>query len=141
MPNTAVKEAQEILLITTVELTELAEWERKYTAAKKKVSEAEDVLKFRRLALAEKVLGIKTYDDLKALSPEQVAKRHARRLVAGDFRIERGAPVFTFQKTNAARYPAWARLYAEKLGETAAARVKDETPISFSYSVEVALPA
>jgi hypothetical protein len=125
------------LLVTKDELTELANWERKCAEAKKKVSTAEKELEFRRQALAEKVLGVKSKDELKKLSPKEVDRLGAKRLEAGDWKPERGAPAFTFSKTNEGRYPSWSQLYIDELGETAAARVRAETPTTYSYCVEV----
>jgi hypothetical protein len=138
MPTAAVKQT---LLVTKDELSELAEWERKHADAKKKVSAAEKELEFRRIQLAEKVLGVKSKDELKKLSPKEVEKLHAKRLEAGDWKPERGAPAFAFSKTNEGRYPSWSQLYVDELGETAAARVRSETPLSYSYCVEVVVPA
>lgn len=128
-------------IVTKDELLELADWERKCADAKKKASAAEKELEFRRLSLAERVLGVKSKDELKALSPEKVQKLFAQRLTAGDWRRERGAPVFAFVKTNEGRYPAWSQLYIDELGETAAAQIKAETPLAYSYCVEVEVPA
>ncbi len=139
MTSTATKTAPAI--VTKDELLELAEWERKYADAKKKVSAAEKELAFRRVALAEKVLGIKSADELKRLAPDKVQKLYAQRLTAGDWKPERGAPVFAFAKTNEGRYPAWSQLFVEEMGETAAARIRTETPLTYSYAVEVAVPA
>jgi len=127
----------EAALVTKDELSELAEWERKHADAEKKASNAKKELKFRRLALAEKVLGVKSEDELKKLSPKEVDRLGSKRLEAGDWKPERGAPVFTFSKTNEGRYPSWSQLYIDELGETAAARVRAETPVSYSYCVEV----
>lgn len=137
MPTAAAKQTA---LVTKDELLELAEWERKSADAKKKASAAEKELKFRRLALAEKVLGVKSEDDLKALTPAQVESRSTKRFDAGDWKTERSAPAFAFLKTNEGRYPSWSQLYIGQMGETAAARVRAETPVSYSYCVEVALP-
>jgi hypothetical protein len=129
------------VVVSKDELLELADWERKYTDAKKKVSAAEKELAFRRQALAEKVLGVATSDQLKELSPEKLLKLCTKRLEAGDWKLERGAPTFAFVQTSSGRYPAWAKLYAQELGETAAARIKAVTPTTYSYCVEVAVPA
>jgi hypothetical protein len=96
-------------------------------------------VKFRRLQLAEKVLGIATAEELKQLSPEKLLKLLGKRFDAGDWKLERGAPLFAFVQTSSGRYPAWAKLFAEALGETAANRIKAETPIIYSYSVAVSL--
>ena len=126
-------------LVTKNELTELADWERKYAERKKKVSEAEKELEFRRIQLAEKVLGVKSKDELKQLSPEQLQKRFAKRWENGEWKTERGAPEFLFKKTSQGRYPSWRDLFVEELGETAAARISADTPTSYSYCVEVTL--
>lgn len=135
MPTTAAKETA---IVTKDELIELAYWERKYADAKKKASAAEKELAFRRQSLAEKVLGVKSSDELKQLSPDQVVKRFSKRLEAGDWRAKRGAPVFSFSKTSEGRYPAWKQLYIDELGETAAAAITAEAATTYSYCVEVA---
>lgn len=134
MPAAATKTA---LLVTKAELDEIAEWERKFADAKKKQTAAEKQVKFFRLQLAEKVLGIKTEDELKALTPEQVNRLYTKRLGAGDWRLAQNAPKFNFKKTHQGSYPSWLDLYTAEMGETAAARIKAETPLSYSYCVEV----
>ncbi len=130
--------AKQTALVTKDELLELAEWERKYADRTKKVSEAEKELKFRRQALAEKVLGIESSDELKKLSPKQVEKRFADRLAAGDWKPERGAPEFLFVKTSQGSYPAWKQEYIAEFGETAAAEIINDTALVYSYAVQVA---
>ena len=127
----------ETVLVTKDELLEIAEWERKFADAKKKQAAAEKEVKFRRLQLAEKVLGVKTEDELKTLTPDQVNRRLAKRLKAGEWRPAQNAPEFTFSKTHQGCYPSWLDLYTAEMGETAAARIKAETPIVYSYAVEV----
>ena len=134
---TATAKETACCVVTKDELAELADWEQKYVDAKKKVSAAEKELAFRRQQLAEKVLGVKSSDELKQLSPKEVEKKFAARLAAGDWKPERGAPDFIFLKTNEGRYPSWAKLYVEELGETAAAQIKAETDVTYSYCVQV----
>jgi hypothetical protein len=138
MPATATKTT---VVVTKDELTEIADWERKHSAAKKKVSEAEKELAFRRQSLAEKVLGVNSSEEMKELAPEKLLKLYAKRLAEGDWKLERGAPSFAFVKTNQGQYPAWSKLYIEELGETAAAEIRKNTPLVYSYCVEVAIPA
>ena len=137
MPPAAAK--LEAALVTKDELLELAELERKHADAKKKVSAVEKDLEFRRQSLAEKVLGVKSKDELKRLSPEQVLKIYQRRWEREEWRTERGAPEFAFVKTSQGRYPAWREVFIGELGETAAARISAETPTTYSYAVEVSL--
>jgi len=124
-------------LVTKLELTELADWEKKHSERKKKVSEAEKELEFRRMQLAEKVLGVKSKDELKQLSPEKLQKRFTKRWENGEWATEKGAPEFKFSETSHGRYPSWQKLFVAELGMTAAARISAETPFSYSYSVTV----
>jgi hypothetical protein len=135
MPPAAAKQTA---LVTKDELTELAEWERKYADAKKKVSAAEKELSFRRQSLAEKVLGVKSSDELKELSPKQVENRYNARLESGDWKRGLAAPAFSFVKTHQGCYPSWSALFVEAFGETRAAEIKARTPLMYSYAVEVA---
>lgn len=132
--------AKQTVIVTKDELMELADWERKYADAKKKATAAEKELKFRRQSLAEKVLGVNSADELKELTPEKVQKLFAQRLQAGDWKAERGAPGFVFANTHQGCYPSWSQLYIDEMGETAAARISAETPLTYSYRVEVAQP-
>jgi hypothetical protein len=93
MTSTAIKQT---LIVSKDELTELAAWEHKYADAEKKASAAKKELTFRRQSVAEKVLGVKSADELKLLAPEKIQKLYAQRLAAGEWRPERGAPEFTF---------------------------------------------
>jgi hypothetical protein len=127
-------------LVTKDELLELADSERKYAKANREKAAAEKDLEFRRQSLAEKVLGVKSKDELKRLSPEQVLKIYQRRWEREEWRTERGAPEFAFVKTSQGRYPAWREVFIGELGETAAARISAETPTTYSYAVEVVLP-
>ncbi|HZW92628.1 MAG TPA: hypothetical protein VFF64_06615 [Candidatus Eremiobacteraceae bacterium] len=136
MPTAAAKETA---VVTKVELSEIAKLETDYAKAKRKVIDTEKDLKFHRIQLAEKVLGVKSQDELKALSPAEVQKRMEKRFDAGDWKAERGAPEFQFVKSSSGSYPAWAKLFVQELGETAAARIKAETDVTYSYCVEVTL--
>jgi hypothetical protein len=129
--------AAEPLLVTKDELLEIATWERKYAKAKKAQAAAEKAVKCRRMALAEKVLGVKTEDELKALTPAQVEKRTIQRVEAGDWKLERGAPLFAFKKTHQGAYPSWLSLYIGEMGQTAAERISADTPLTYSYCVDV----
>lgn len=138
MPTAAAKETA---LVTKDELLDLAEWERKHAKAKRDEANAKKQVELRRIQLAEKVLGVKTSDEFKRLTPSQVQRLYAQRLTAGDWKPERGAPVFAFSKSNEGRYPSWSQLFVEELGETAAAEIRANTPMSYSYTVEVSVPA
>jgi hypothetical protein len=138
MPSTAAAKT-ETVVVTKVELTEIADWEKKFAKAKKDQAAAEKEVKFRRMKLVEKVLGVKTEDEFKKLAPQQVEKLINKRLEAGDWKPERGAPEFSFLNTSHGCYPSWAKLYALKLGGTAAAEISANTPETYSYAVSVTL--
>ena len=103
MPTAAAKQT---LIVTKDELTEIAEWERKYAKAKKAESFAEKGVKFRRLHnLPRKLSGSKpSGTSWKALTPDQVNKLAVKRLEAGDWKLERGAPDLRLQE-NSTRAP------------------------------------
>jgi hypothetical protein len=128
-------------IVTKNELTELAEWERKHAKAQRDSAAAKKELDFQRIRLAEKVLGVKTADELKRMTPVQVEKLQRKRLAEGDWKPERGAPEFSFVKSSEGRYPSWSQLYAEELGEAAAQQIRANTPVTYSYAVEVSVPA
>ena len=136
MPPTA-QPAKETARVTKDELSAIAEGEQKYADAKKKVSAAEKELALLRIQLAEKVLGVKTADELKRMTPDQVERRIRKRFADGDWELGRGAPQFAFVKTSQGCYPAWAQLFAEELGEAAAQQIRANTPVTYSYAVEV----
>jgi hypothetical protein len=125
------------VVVTKAELLELAEWETKYAAANKKVAEAKKEVEFRRQALAEKVLGVKSSDELKQLDPAKLQKLQLKRYTDGEWKVERNAPLFVFTKTSSGQYPAWKQIYTNEHGETAANQIAAEAPLVYSYKVEV----
>src|SRR5258708_36758238 len=90
----AAATAKETAIVRTAELLELERWERKHAIAKVRASATEKEVKFRRLALAEKVLGVKTEAELKPLSPAQVENRLTKRLETGHWKPHRGVSGF-----------------------------------------------
>lgn len=136
MPTTAAT-AREVSIVSKDDLAEISKLESDYAKAKAKIASVEKDIKLARISLAEKVLGLKSEDDLKELTPAQVDKLFEKRRQAGDWKLERGAPEFAFVKTSQGRYPAWAQLFKQEVGDTAAARIIAETPERYSYRVEV----
>jgi hypothetical protein len=130
--------AKQTAIVTKDELKEIAELEQDSAKAEKKARDLKKQLEFQRLRLAEKVLGVKSAEELKKLSPKDVEKLYARRLTAGDWKPERSAPAFVFLKTSEGRYPAWKQLYVDLAGETAAAEISANTNPIYSYAVQVA---
>ena len=136
--SSAAKPAFVAEVVTKAELLELAEWEKKNSEAKKAASDAERNVNARRLALAEKVLGL-TLDELKHLGPDDTQRLFLLRLNKHLWTVQRGAPMFTFEKYNEGRYPAWKALFTAVAGEARAAQVQIETQATYSYRVNVEL--
>jgi len=132
--------ARETAVVTKSELVELRDWEDDLAKFKKKSSEAEKQVKFRRQAIVEKVLGLQSEDELKRLPIEKVQRLYARRLANGDWELGKGAPVFAFEQTSKGCYPAWKQFLIAEVGETAVNKISAETPETYSYRIEVASP-
>jgi hypothetical protein len=125
-------------VVSRDELLELADLETRYAAATKAVSEVERALKAARLGLAEKVLG-EAAKDLRLMDPEHLEKLTAERARRGFWKCSRNTPPFLFLKTSSGRHPAWRQIYVEMNGEAAAEKITAETPIFYSYRVDVAI--
>jgi hypothetical protein len=95
-------------------------------------------LKAARLGLAEKVLG-EAAKDLRLMDPEHLENLMAERARLGLWKCSRNTPPFLFLKTSSGRYPAWRQIYVEMNGEAAAEKITAETPIFYSYRVDVAV--
>jgi hypothetical protein len=128
------------VLVTKDELLEIADWERKYAAAKNEVSRAERELKHLRQSLAEKVLGIESPEELKILSPDEVESLFEKRFDAGKWKLQRGSPNFRFVKTSEGRYPAWKQEFINVAGQSAADKISALAPTIYSYLVQIAAP-
>ncbi len=136
----AAKPALATAVVTKAELIELREAEEDYSKFSKKASDAEKTVKALRLQLAEKVLGVRSESELRALPLEKVEKLYAKRLTDGLWELGKGAPVFAFDLTKAARYTAWKELYIEEKGEAHAIQKTNDTDVTYSYRIEVAQP-
>lgn len=123
--------------VTRAELLELKAAEEAYAKASKALTEAENAVKPLRLALAEKVLGIKTADELKAMAPETVAARMVKRSRIGLWAKNSNAPRFEFVKTSQGRYPSWRAEFIAIRGEVAAENITRLTPTIYGYKVDV----
>lgn len=129
--------AEEKIVITRTELLCLREAEKKYREAVAAQTAAENIVKPLRLEFATKVLGITTSDELRAMSPEEVERLLQKRAKQCEFETVRGAPQFRFVKTSSGRYPAWKSLFISRLGEAVADSITAETPMLYSYIVQV----
>jgi len=135
MPKTAL----ETQIVTEVELVELAELETQLAEAKKLQSLCERKTKAARLSLASKVLGIKTAEEFSSLNPEKVEALMAERAVLKFWKSERKAPPFVFLKVWEGRNPSWRNEYIKLKSEAEAEKLTANTPMAYSYRVDVAL--
>lgn len=135
MPKTAL----ETQIVTEAELLELAELEKHYAEAKKLQSACERKTKAARLSLACKVLGIKTADEFSALDPGKVEALMAERAGLKFWKAERKSPPFVFLKIWEGRNPSWRDEFIKLKSEAEAERLTAETPMAYSYRVDVAV--
>jgi len=123
--------------VTRKELIELRDAEETLTKASRAKSLAEHKVKPLRMALAEKVLGVKTEAEYRAWNPDEILRIINRRMDHEAFEVVRGCPSFVFEQTAAGRYVAWQSAYISEMGQAAADRLTAETPTLYSYRVHV----
>lgn len=135
MPRVAKKPAQ---IVTAAELLELADLEEQYAELCRTQADIERKTKAARLSLAQKVLGVESAEQFKALDPETLERLMIVRQEKGFWKIERRAPPFLFVKTSAGRYPAWRDEFIKLASEAEAEKITAETDKTYSYRVDVA---
>lgn len=128
----------EEVVVSRKEIVALRDAEEAYREAQAALTSAENAVKPLRLALAAKVLGIQSMDELKKMDPDEVEttmrKREAKLLWAPAYHL----PKFRFVKTAAGRYPAWKAEFIARASEVEAERITAAAPTLYSYRVEVA---
>ncbi len=127
-------------VVTKAELIELRDCQEEYKRAAKKADALEAKLELLQFCLVEKVLGLKSADELKSLPLEKVQRLCDRRQDQGLWELGEKAPIFTFRQTSHGRYPAWKELFIGLRGEAAAMRITNQTKETFSYRIEVDSP-
>lgn len=125
------------VVVYAAEVAALRKAEEKYRAAAEAFTAAENAVKPLRLELASKVLGVKTSDEFKTLSPEQVESIASERRGKGLWGTVRGCSKFRFVKVSGARYPAWRQEFIALRGEVEAEKIMAATSPTYSYRVEV----
>lgn len=85
----------------------------------------------------EAVLGIKSEERLRSISPEKLKRLARRRIRAGLVQLE-GIDAHqlldkVIQKSKSERRPSWKDCFVQVLGESAATKVQESTPETFSY--------
>jgi hypothetical protein len=127
-----------VQVVTTAELVELADLEEQYAELCKSQADIERKTKAARLSLAQKVLGVESAEQFKALDPETLERLMAVREEKGLWKTERRAPPFLFIKTSAGRYPAWREEFIKRASEAEAEKITAGTDKTYSYRVDVA---
>ena len=99
----------------------------------RKAKEAQDTA---LLTIFEKVLGVKTLDEVKALDSQAMANLLHKRIEDGAFTVENGADFdFAIPKGGERRNPKWKDLFIGKNGEAAAKQAEADTPVSHTWHV------
>jgi hypothetical protein len=117
---------------------------KKYGAAVAISKAAEEKKKKAAMVVFEALLGVKSEDDVRSLSPEQL-KRLARRRISRGLVVVEGLDVEVLlekviQKSKSERRPSWKDCFVAALGESKAAEIQNDTAETFSYKfVESAL--
>jgi len=128
-----------VQIVTHAELFDLAQLEKQYSEANKAKDAVERKVKAARLALAQKVLGVKTADELAALDPSTLDELMAVNEQKGVWKSERKAPPFLFLKTWEGRCPSWRDEFVKLKSEAEAEKITAETDKRYAYRVDVAI--
>jgi hypothetical protein len=126
-------------IVTKDELAELCLLEASHADLSRRAADIERRVKAARLALAQKVLGVETDDQLKALDPATLERLMNVRGEKGMWKVQRGAAPFIFVKTSEGRYVQWKAEFVALKGEAEAEQKLADTPTRYSYKVDVAV--
>lgn len=97
---------------------------------------ADQIKKAAMCGLFERVLGVKSLDDVAHLSPDEIAKMIRRRMKKGELELEGidvDVLIAVIQKSQERRNISWKEAFIAKCGAAAAAEVENSTPVSYSY--------
>lgn len=114
------------------------------TDAGRKKDAADKDKKASSMLIFERLLGVMSEDRLRSISPEKLKRLARRRIRAGLVELEGISPEVllgkVIQKSKSERRPSWKDCFIEVLGESAATKIQEATPETFSYKfVESAL--
>jgi hypothetical protein len=115
-----------------------------YSAADRARKEAEDAKKAAAMKVFEALLGVKSEDEIRAMSPDEMRKKARRRIREGLVQLDGiSAEALldkVIQKSKSERRPSWKECFIEVCGASAATKIQEATDESFSYKfVESAL--
>jgi hypothetical protein len=124
-------------VITLANIKKACKAHKEYSAADRARKKKEEAKKAAAMAVFEALLGIKSEDEVRALSPEQFKRLARRRIRAGLVELQ-GVDVDVLleqviQKSKSERRPSWYDCFVALAGESGATKVREATPESFSY--------
>jgi hypothetical protein len=129
----------EPVTLTLAQVRKACRAHKQYSAADRARKEAEETKKASAMVVFEALLGIKSEDDLRAMSPEQLKRTARRRIRQGLVQLEgMSAEALldkVIQKSKSERRPSWKDCFIKVLGASAAADIQEATPESFSYKL------
>jgi hypothetical protein len=124
-------------VITLANIKKACKAHKEYSAADRARKKKEEAKKAAAMAVFEALLGVKSEDEVRAMSPGEFKRVARRRIRAGLVEL-RGVDVDVLldqviQKSKSERRPSWKDCFVDVLGESAATQITNATPESFSY--------
>jgi hypothetical protein len=132
----ATASAVTLPVITKAEIDEAIELRKQHSLASKTARIAEQKCQVAQMKIFEKLLGIKSADELKWFSPEQIEKIFTERINKKTVLLEDPNSNFKIEQTSAQRRPEWKELYIQALGESKATEAHLATPMQYSYAIK-----
>ena len=108
------------------------------TEAGRLADQADEQKKIAVMKLFEPLLDIKSEEELKKLSLEEVLRIAKRRIESGKVKLDRITPERLYaciELSQSRRNVSWKEEFLEALGEAKAQEVLSDTPESFSYRI------
>jgi hypothetical protein len=144
MNVTQPKPAAAVCLVTLQDVKKACRAQKRYSAADRARNKAEDKKKSSAMKVLEALLGVKTEDEIRALSPDELKRRARARIRAGQV-VLKGIDADALleniiQKSKSERRPSWKDCFIAVHGESKATEIQEATEETFSYRfVESAL--
>lgn len=102
----------------------------------KEASAAEEIKLAAMMGIFERLLGVKSMDDVAQLSPKDIAAIAKRRLKRGDVELEGfdlELLLKVIQQSKCQRNVSWKQAFIDALGESEAQKIINATPERYSY--------
>lgn len=133
-----MNETPAITTVSAKDISAAAKACKAHSQAASAASEAESGKKAAMMKLLEPLLGIKSWDELAAMSPDKIKRVARQRVNVGLVElegIELDALLEAIVKSQERRNVSWKDQYIAELGESAATRIIDDTDPSYSYKI------